>query len=179
MRYRFLLIALFHFSSLFAQTERPSWLLSLDGQMTGETAYGLTVYNIDLGGSLGYFLTENILTGLEFRSEWFPGSQFYQTVPLARYYHFFANRHAIYAGGKAGYGWGWDSDIFNNKDVFRNSWVWGIRAGYLSRFSKNIALDVFLFKDARTNTIYRTDPVQSHKTQTAQFGLGLGLQIFL
>lgn len=179
MKHSLTVICLFFTTSLLAQVERPSWLISLDGTLMAETAYDQTLYNIELGTTSGAFLYKGLLLGGELRMQFTPGSHYYETVPVLRYYAFFNDRHAAYVGARGGYGWGWDTDVFNSVPSHRFAWVWGVRGGYLNQLTKNISLDLFLFYNSRLSKIQRGDGAFSDGTKTTQYGLGLGLQVFL
>lgn len=179
MKHSLTVICLFLVTSLSAQEERPSWLISLDGTFMAETAYDQTLYNFEVGTTSGVFLYKGLLLGGELRMQFTVGSQYYETVPVLRYYVFFNDRHAAYVGGRAGYGWGWDTDVFNSLPSHRFAWVWGFRGGYLNRLTENVSLDLFLFHNSRLSKVQRGDGAFSAGTNTTQFGLGLGLQVFL
>lgn len=178
MKHCFFILCTILTFSLKAQ-EKPHWLISADGELTAETALGQTLYNINLGVSGGYFIYEGLLLGTELRGEWDVTSRYYEVVPTIRYYVFIKEHHAVYAGAKYGYGWGTDINVFSNSDVARNANIWGVRMGYLSRFNEHVALDVFLFHSTRASANQKGDGSWTERTTTTQFGLGLGLQVFL
>ncbi len=148
-------------------------------QLNGEVALESYVYYGNITINSGYFLTNNIMLGMEGKATLAPTSRYFETVPIARWYQPLSGHHVIYAGGRGGYGWGQDISIFDGSSKGRYAWVWGGRFGYLSMLSDNVALDVFALYNERYSAVQRPDGYFSNLSTTASFGFGFGLQVFL
>lgn len=164
--------------------QRPRTLLSGDIRLTGEQVLGEFSYNGSVNVSAGYLVYKGLLVGSGFSVSIAPNSRYYEVVPIARYYWFLNNRHALYVGGSGGYGWGKDITVFTNSNVDntekgRYSWVWGGRAGYLSMFNENVGLDIFGYYNRRLRASQKVDGTFTEPSMTAAFGIGFGLQVFL
>lgn len=178
--------ALLTFSSFAQNDETPApdssihWLVGADVQLTGEIAIDQFTYYGHVGLNSGYFISKNFLLGAEGVISISPSSRYYEAVPIARYYYFFEDsHHALYGGFRGGYGWGVDYSLFTDDTKGRYAWVWGARTGYLSRFNKHVALDIFAFYNERYSSSQRQDGQFTEPSMTAAFGIGLGFQVFL
>ncbi len=180
------IVLLLHVQFSTAQTNEQdsiggiSWLAGGDLQLNGEMVLDQVSYygRVNLNG--GYFVHTNVLIGLEAGYTISPLSRYTELVPMSRYYYFFeGDRHALYAGLKGGYAWGVDESSFSGTTKGRYAWIWGARAGYLSRFNKHVALDIFAFYNERYSASERQDGFYTNPSMTSAFGIGIGFQVFL
>lgn len=164
--------------SLLAQNQ-PDWLIGGDIELGGFTVFDETSYDLGLSVQTGYIFQSGIMTGLESAGTFTAESYEMELVPLLRYYYFIGDRHAVYAGARAGYAWGRLYSPFEDRFLAREAWVWGGRLGYLSRLNQTVALDVFIFSNLRSRTTERPNGEWTARQLTNTFGLGIGLQVFL
>lgn len=157
----------------------PSFLLGGNIQLNGEQALDEYLYLASGSVNGGYFVTENLLIGAETVLSFGPTSRYYEAVPIVRWYHTLNEHDRMYAGLRGGYGWGTDISVFNGSKKGRYAWLWGGRLGYLSMVSPNVGLDIFAFYNQRNSASQRQDGFFTSLAMTSNFGLGLGLQVFL
>lgn len=179
MRHTLLVILFSAALSAWGQDSTLHWLISGELVASGEQVVDETLVSAEGGTTMGYFVHPGWMTGVRFNGTWNPLSHFYDLGPEVRYYHSFGSHHALYLGGYAAYGWGSDQSIVTQVRTGRDAWTTGGRFGYLSRFNKYVALDVFTFYQRRSTSAETPRGNWTDRNTVQRFGLGVGIQIFL
>lgn len=156
--------------------DTPHWLVGGDLKLSGQETAGIPQYTFRIQASAARFVYKGFAAGISGLTSIKGGEKEIGGGPILRYYYFIG-QGAPYVGINGGYRERY-IEIGSGQSTYK-IWYAGAKLGYISKLNNHVALDFFGFYDAVNTQTFSSTGSISNPLFGAEFGLGVGFQIFL